>query len=273
MQRFAAVGAALALAFIPLAQVHAGAWTLPKGEGYNKIAFNYFEATDTFGPGAEGFERFSDLTLNYYAEYGLHDKLTLIGQLPVRWSENETVTGSTDNFGIGDVDLGLRYNLVNSDWVVSTQLLYKLPFLYNEDAALPLGNGQSDLEGRIQIGKSLHPFGYFGVEAAYRYRADDPSDEFRYLVEYGFDASDNVYLRAKLDVIEALQSTNVEFVDGGNPNFPNAFDLGRVEASIGYKVNDRHSVEFTYTNSIFGDNILDGDTFQVGYVFAFKPGR
>lgn len=247
---------------------YTGAWTLEQGTGYNKIAVNVFQADEQFGIGQEGFEEFNDVTVNYYAEYGLTDKLTFIGQLPLRRSRNETVDFITETTGIGDVDLGLRYNLLNEKWVFSTQFLYKAPFLYDEDEELPLGNGQSDLEVRFQLGKSLHPYGYFGLEAAYRFRAEDPSDEFRYLAEYGFDLTKSIYLRTKLDVIQAVDSTDVVIGTEGNPNFPDAFDLGKVELSAGYKFSDKTSVEFTFTESIFGENILDGDTFQFGFVFA-----
>lgn len=248
--------------------VHAGAWTLAEGAAYNKVAFNFFTSDDTFGTGAEGFEEFTDYTVNYYGEFGLTDRLTLITQVPLRRSENVTSGESVTNFGVGDVDIGLRYNLLNDKWVVSSQFLYKAPFLYDEDDSLPLGNGQSDFEFRLQVGRSLYPYGYFGVEAGYRIRAEAPSDEFRYLAEYGFDLNEKVYLRTKLDVIRAIDSTDIELDTTGNPNFPNAFDLGKVEGSIGYKFNARSSIEFTFTESIFGANILDGQTYQLGYVFS-----
>lgn len=100
--------------------VHAGAWTLKENDNYNKVAINYFEATDTFGPAAEGFEKFTDYTINYYGEFGLTDKVTFITQVPLRQSRNSTVTGSAETTGIGDIDLGFRLNLIESDWVVST---------------------------------------------------------------------------------------------------------------------------------------------------------
>ncbi len=246
---------------------YAGAWTLEQGKVYNKLAVNYFEADDTFGQGQAGFEEFSDFTLNYYVEAGITDRLTFIGQVPLRRSTNEVVGDSTDNSGIGDVDLGLRYNFINSGWVFSGQALYKAPFLYDEDDDLPLGNGQSDFEFRLLLGRSLYPYGYFGVEAAYRFRAEEPSDEIRYLVEYGFDLTSKTYLRAKLDIIEAVDDTDVLITTDGNPQFPNAFDLTRYEASAGYKINDKSSFEVTYTGSISGDNILDGDAIQIGFVY------
>lgn len=263
----AVVGALqLSLLFMS-ANTFAGAWTLKEGDVYNKIAINYFEANDTFGQGAEGFEEFTDLTLNYYGEFGLTDDLTFIAQVPLRRSENTSFGESTDNAGVGDIDLGLRYNFINSKWVVSGQALYKAPFLYDEDDNLPLGNGQSDLEFRLQLGRSLYPYGYLGIEAGYRVRFEEPSDEFRYLVEYGFDISEKVYLRTKLDAIIAIDSTDIDLGTDGNPNFPNAFDLTRVEASAGYKINPKSAIEFTYTKSLSGENSLDGDTFQLGYVF------
>ncbi len=251
------------------AQALAGAWTLEENKAYHKIAANFFTADDTFGTGAEGFEEFTDYTVNYYGEYGLTDRVTLISQVPVRRSENTTTGESVDNFGVGDIDIGLRYKLLDANkWVLSSQFLYKAPFLYDEDDDLPLGNGQSDLEVRLQAGRSLYPYGYIGLEVGYRFRFEEPSDEFRYLVEYGFDLNEKVYLRSKLDVIRAIDSTDVEIDLTGSPFFPSAFDLGRVEASVGYKLNPRSSIEFTFTESLFGENILDGQTYQLGYVFS-----
>jgi len=258
-----------ALLFLAFSQhAFAGAWTLKEDTAYNKVALNLFEADDTFGATTPGFQEFTDVTVNYYGEFGLSDKVTLITQIPLRRSENESITGDVETTGIGDVDIGLRYNILNDKWVVSSQVLYKAPFFYDEDEDLPLGNGQSDLEVRLQVGRSLFPYGYFGIEAGYRFRAESPSDEFRYLVEYGFDLTKKIYLRTKLDVIQAVDDTDVVISPNGNPNFPDAFDLGKLEVSAGYKFNEKSSVEFTYTESLFGENILDGQTYQLGFVFA-----
>ena len=265
--RMVAVTACALTTLLATSHALAGAWTLEEGKIYNKVAANFFTSDDTFGTGAEGFEEFEDFTVNYYGEFGLSDRLTLITQVPLRRSENTTSGESVSTFGVGDVDIGLRYNLLNDNWVVSSQFLYKAPFLYDEDDELPLGNGQSDFEFRLQVGKSLFPYGYFGLEVGYRFRAEEPSDEIRYLAEYGFDLNEKVYLRTKLDIIQAVDSTDIELDTIGNPNFPNAFDLGRVEGSIGYKFNARSAIEFTFTESIFGENILDGQTYQLGYVF------
>lgn len=250
---------------------YAGAWTAPKGDVYSKSAINYFATTERFGDQLPDFERFRDINFTYYTEYGLRDDLTLFGAAAVKDLRNTSGGVTTDNFGIGDVDIGLRYRLIDGPFIFSLQGLFKAPFLYDEDAALPLGNGQIDVEGRALIGKSLGPLGYFGLEAGYRFRADDPVDEFRYLVEYGFDLSDDIYLRTKLDgtlglgdIEDTPDASNI-----ANPSLPLAFDLGKLEYTAGYKISKTWAVEVTGTTNIYGENTLRGTNVQFAIIGQF----
>lgn len=250
----------------------AGAWTAPKGDVYFKSAINYFSTTERFGDDdLGGFERFRDVNASFYLEYGLQDNLTFFAATAVKDLRNTANGADTNNFGVGDVDLGLRYNLINGPFVFSVQGLFKAPFLYDEDADLPLGNGQIDVEGRALIGKSLGKLGYFGLEAGYRFRADDPVDEFRYLVEYGFDLSKSAYFRTKLDGTLGLGTIDdtVDISNAANPSLPLAFDLGKLEYTLGYKLDKRWSVEVTGTSNIYGQNTLRGTAVQFAIVGQF----
>ena len=152
------------------------------------------------------------------------------------------------------------------------QGLFKAPYLYSEDSELPLGNGQEDFEGKLLFGKSFGPLGYGGLEVGYRVRTDDPVDEFRFLVEYGFDLSDKAYLRTKLDGIHAASSSDSEFATvetALNPQLPLEFDLGRLEYTAGYKINDTFAAEITGTTAIYGDNTLKGTNIQFAIVSSF----
>lgn len=253
------------------ATVHAGAWTALKGAVYSKSAVNYFATTERFGDDLPGFERFRDLNFTYYAEYGLRDDVTIFGSLAIKDLRNTTDGVTTDNFGVGDVDLGLRYRLIDGPFIFSVQGLFKAPFLYDEDADLPLGNGQIDVEGRALLGKSLGRLGYFGLEAGYRFRADDPVDEFRYLIEYGFDLNDDIYLRAKLDGTLGLgdAEAGADIANPANPSLPLAFDLGKLEYTAGYKLNKIWSFEVSGTTNIYGENTLRGTNVQFAIVGQF----
>jgi len=250
---------------------HAGAWTAPKGDVYLKGAVNYFETSSRFGPDdLAGFENFKDLNFNVYLEYGLQDNLTFFTTTAFKDIENTASGVTTSNSGIADVDLGLRYNLTNEPAVISIQGLFKAPFLYDENASLPLGNGQIDLEGKLLIGKSFGAAGYAGLEAGYRFRAKAPVDEFRYLIEYGVDISKQAYFRTKLDGTLGLGSVDTALVlNATNPSLPLAFDLGKLEYTVGYKINKTIAAELTGTTNVYGDNTLKGTNIQFAIVAIF----
>ena len=255
------------------ATASAGAWTAKQGESYLKGAVNYFETSNRFGPEG-GFENFRNLNLNVYWEYGVQDNLTFFATGSLTDLENRADGQETSGSGISDIDVGLRYRLIDGPVIVSVQGLFKAPYLYSEDAELPLGNGQEDFEGKLLFGKSFGELGYGGLEVGYRVRTEDPVDEFRYLVEYGFDLNDRTYLRTKLDGIHAATSADVDDAvltpaAALNPQLPLEFDLGRLEYTAGYKINDTIAAEITGTTAIYGDNTLKGTNIQFAIVSSF----
>ena len=259
----------------------AGAWTAKKGTNYLKGAVNYFDTSSRFGD--EGvFENFSNTNFNVYWEHGVRDDLTFFATGSLTDLENRSNGVETSETGVGDIDLGLKYRLINGPVIVSVQGLFKAPYLYDENSELPLGNGQEDFEGKILFGKSFGDLGYGGLELGYRVRTEEPVDEFRFLVEYGFDLSEDVYLRTKLDGIHAAGSSDILDANAGvdtdspffveaalNPQLPLEFDLGRLEYTAGYKINDKFAAEITGTTAIYGDNTLSGTNIQFAIVSQF----
>lgn len=112
-----------------------------------------------------------------------------------------------------------------------------------------------------------------GIEAAYRHRLEEPSDEFRYLIEYGASIGEHLYLRTKLDVIKSIENGEPISQGIGNPTLNPEFDLGRMEFTAGWSLTpksvkgNRWGIETTYTRDLFGDDTLQGNTIQVGLTF------
>ena len=251
--------------------VFAGAWTARQGAFYDKAAFNYFYAHETFDPsgnrkGTSNGGKFTDFNLSNYFEYGVTDSLTAINSLTYKWLENEDNSARSKAYGLGDVELGLRYKLLDNDsaGIVSGQLLVKIPGTYNTGDPLPLGNGQFDTELRLQYGRSLYPLipAYTNVEIGYRWRAEAPSDEFRYLVEFGVDISKDFYTRAKLDGIYSVDNGKKRDT-GGNPTTTNNFDIGKLDLTLGYKITSDWGIEASYVPSIYGQNTAAGATYTL----------
>lgn len=253
----------------------AGAWTARQGAYYDKLAYNYYYSHETFDTtgsrkATPNGGKFTDHNVSNYFEYGLFDSLTVTNSLAYKWLENEDKTSQTTGTGLGDVDLGLRYKLLDSDkfGIVSTQFQIKIPGAYSKNDALPLGNGQYDTELRLLYGRSLYPLipGYGNVEIGYRWRAEAPSDEIRFLFECGVDVSKDFYTRAKLDgTISVNNGTKLD--TNGNPTSSNNFDLGKLDLTVGYKAAPNWGLEASYVPSLYGQNTAAGATYSLALYF------
>jgi protein XagA len=270
---------AVCIVFPNTKTLYAGAWTQEKGKSYHRLAANYYFADRDFS--ANGNSRsmpdngdFRDFNLSYYMEYGVIDELTVLSSIYYKDIKREDDFFRSDAKGMGDVDLGVRCRLYSSDIeVFAVQGLIKVPEFYDEDDALPLGNGQYDYEMRLLFGRSLWPMipGYMNLEAAYRYRAKQPRDEFRYLVEVGSNLGANFYARAKLDAIVGLGNGDDVTDDFGNPTSTLEYDLAKLDLVLGYQVTRKWGLELGYTPALWGENTAKGATWTIAV--AYQPRR
>ncbi len=256
-------------------QVFGGAWTPQEGGMYNKFQFNYYWATKSFNSNSKRVDsggKFEDKNFTYYGEYGLKDNLTLIASLPFKQISNRLDDGEkTKTTGLGDVDFAVKYRLYKGESaVVSVQGLVKIPEAYDKNRALPLGNGQYDVEARLLFGKSLYPLPlYFGLELGYRWRFQAPADEFKFLAELGYSVTDKFYLRTKLDTTVSAQ--NSDKVPGFelNPTLSLDYNLLKWEFTAGYRFSKALGVEFTFTPDVWGRNISAGRNLQLALFYTF----
>lgn len=252
----------------------AGAWTQQKGKLYDRLSVNYYFADDEFDGNESRTDfslngKFKDAHVSNYIEYGLTDNITLINSLFYKRIEKEDDLEKTTTYGIGDIDLGLKYKLAEGKWgVLSAQALAKIPEAYDKNDKLPLGNGQYDVEARLLYGRSLWPYipGYCNFELGYRLRFDGPSDELRYLVEFGMDITKSMYGRVKLDGIYSMNNGS-KFDISGNPTITNNFNLGKLDMTVGYKISKRWGLEAEYTPEIYGKNTAAGATYSFAVVY------
>ena len=270
----AATGATILTMALFSSQANAGAWVAEKGKGYFKAGVSDYSATDFFGEQPDLGE-FEGTSVSLYGEYGLGNNWGIYSSALYQDIEQTNASGeSTSNSGLGDLDIGLKYQWQAKPFVLSTSFAVKLPYLYDEDDALPLGNGQEDYEFRVLLGKSLNRYGYVGVELGYRFRTDEPSDEIRYLLEYGVNLSENLYFRTKLDGIESANNADSSAAIG-NLSVTPEFNVGKLELTAGWNFGQadsnggRWGAEITYTDDLFGDETLQGDGIQIGLTRVF----
>lgn len=285
--------------------VWAGAWTMPAGKLYTRMAYSEYEAqryfyndgtTKAYAPNdvyknkRRDFD-YDEQTWSFYSEYGLMEGLTLIGSIDYKeteWTYQSTgrsiVDGEMVTFdsgvdktakasGVSDLKIGLRYRLLATDsGALSLQALYKTGEFYDEKdqnlaTDIQLGDGQDDVEVRLQFGQSTYPLfpGYFNVEAGYKWRTQEYSDQFVYLLEAGMDLGKLFYVRTKFDGTDSIGNGD----DGPTGSFteigsnPYESDLGKLEVTAGYKLTSRFALEASYFNELYGESTTKGETVSI----------
>ncbi len=198
----------------------AGAWCMKKGALYSKLSYNRYFTVYTFDEHGdkkrnENGSTFRDKNITWYNEYGLLDDFTLFASVPYKWLTSHYRYVDKGNLkhtnyrydGLGDVDLGFRYCFLEHPIVLSLQFLTKVAWFYDSSEEVPPGNNQNDYELKLLMGKSLWPFpGYCGLELGYRWRTSEPSDEYRYLLEFGMNLTRKLSCRVKLDGIKSVKN-------------------------------------------------------------------
>jgi len=202
--------AACALAAAVPRGAGAGAWPQPPGASYIKIAGGYLYSEHEYDSQGEKVDilagdplitdtSYRDVSFTAYLEYGVGERLTLVGSLPFKIltsTRTETtafadLTRAVDvtNGGLSDLRLGLRYPLQTAPFPVSVQGNVKIPLRYDarpDNAGPPLGSGALDLDLNLLAGASLWPLpGYVGASVGYRLRGGTLADEIVFTVEAG----------------------------------------------------------------------------------------
>ena len=182
-------------------------WTLNRS-GYFFQTTASFLSTSSFYDN-EGFKqsstaKFRDITTNLHLEYGVRDKLGLVLGLPVRNLKLDLgAPPDLTTFGFGDLITGLRYRAMLEPVVASVQVEAKFPTGYN--ALLqepPLGDGQTDVTGRLLLGQSFEDVnGWAQVAGGYRRRFKDLSDEILFNADAGTWLADRALVAAHWEYI------------------------------------------------------------------------
>lgn len=252
----------------------AGAWTMPKGKIYDRLSANYYLAKDEFDKDGDRRDfplkgEFRDLYLNNYIEFGITDSITLINSIYFKTIKKHDDVVEQKTWGIGDIDIAAKFKVSDGSWgILSSQALIKVPGPYDRKDDLPLGNGQIDMEIRLLYGRSLYPYlpGYCNFEVGYRWRFEDPSDEVRYLVEFGMDFTREFYGRVKLDGTYSMDNGR-HHDPSGNPTTTNNFDLGKLDTAIGYKLSKGWAIELGYMPEIYGQNTAAGSSYTLAITY------
>lgn len=248
---------------------HAGGWTQPKGKGYFKLSQQIVRAEALFHSAGTKTEipTVSGNTTSLYGEFGLLDRVTLVGYMPFYSNFSIDAEGLGSTTGVGDWDVGVRIGiLTDRPTVVSLQALAGLPLGDSGgDIVLWTGDGEFNQHVSLQVGHSLYPVpAYLKGEIGYNNRkssdiyADNYADELRYSLQAGYTIAERVGIALSLRGVNALDRADDEF----HPR--NDIEYLSYGPQVDIYVTPNAGITASVTKFTRARNMLDAPTWEFG---------
>lgn len=179
------------LAALP-SEARAGAWTQKRGEGILLTGYSSHWLT------APGGTELRKSEVSFYAEYGVLDRLTLVGRIAVqslgetRAAPDEVADSAFSNalIAVGGTEAGVRLKLLETGtWVVSAQLSRTFEASGENRNNQRFGTGGGDVETRLLAGRAFGRDGFADIQIARRSLSERGGEEWRFDTALGVPVS------------------------------------------------------------------------------------
>lgn len=266
------------ISFILCKNIFAGAWPQKKGSSYYKLNFRFIYAENFYDRAGEKITldgTFTDLTIDFYAEYGLYDYLTLTGNIKgYRYTGFETNPGPEYNLnsesGISEALIGMRGLLfILGETAVSGGLSLNIPAgKSSPDGGLLLSSGDFYQGVNLQVGHSFHPLPvYLNVSLLYNNRTEGFSDEFKYEIEGGYTFYTDLSLLLKFKGVQPVYNGRGDKV-GGLGILLNKQKYISYGGELIYKLTKNFGLTACYEGIATGKNIVYSPIYTFGIFYV-----
>ncbi len=242
---------AAAMTILGCRSVHAGAFTLPSGDGILFATTLFSRSAQNFD--SKGFPSLSAKTIkrefSLYGEYGVTDWLTAVGQTTLA---SRSVGGlQPDNFsGFDYTAIGARARFFRSEhFVASIEGNLRIPGASDNLRPAEIGHTGVETDLRLQGGASFALWSwqsFADTSLGYRFRNGDPPSEYRADFTFG--------TRPLARWLWLLQSFNTISNGRGQNGFP-AQREHKIQASIVYDIDKAWSVQLGTVATVAGKNM------------------
>ncbi|WP_041536020.1 hypothetical protein [Parvibaculum lavamentivorans] len=215
-------------------EVCAGGWPLAPGSGEIITSITWLSADERYN--ADGNKRstsrYTKLEIAPYAEYGLLENLTLIGEAAYTSEETDYFGYEFSNAGLSRLKAGARIALGTwKETLYSLQPLITLHLMENGNDPAATRSGDVDTEFGIVMARSdmFYGMNIFSVqEVAYRYRDRQRPDEARADVTLGIKPwPDIMFLLKSLNTVALKSTANDELYQSSKLGFSTVHTLPR----------------------------------------------
>ncbi len=257
----------------------AGGWTRQQGTGYYKLRFQLIRADMFYEPNGNKtpITPLGDYTISFYGEYGITDRLTGIGYVPLyKRITLDRVVGrpsgivyfpGDETSGIADIDLGVRLGLVRqAPTVLAVAVMFGIPVGdENQPNGLLSGDGEFNQLVALEAGHSFHPLPMFATaRIGFNNRTRGFSDEFHYGAQVGYTLNRLVTLILHARGVESLRNGDNTVIGGMNGLYANNQQYLEYGLEGIYLLSDAYGVSLGVDTATRGRNVLSALKFSFG---------
>ena len=196
-------------------------WTRSKAGFYTQLAYNAIPRYDELfgdidgGNGRQLEREISEGTLQFYGEYGLGRKTTVLFSAPLRFLKSGNLTGQNSTLvsgncvHFGNISLAARHRFLDKNVAISGQLRLDLPTSrYDDDLGLRGGYDAITVLPMLSMGKGYRRSYWFGY-GGFGYRSGGYSDFLQFGIEAGWEVK-KLYLIGFSEYLRPLENGEVQ---------------------------------------------------------------
>jgi len=274
-----------------------GPWPRKKNSGYAQLGFTYLGYSKFFnheGDVTELPRSVIDFTSQIYFEYGLTNRLTMTAVLPFRYVETGDEVSASDPayfrgdtlfadtvpggslFGLNTVLLGLKYNIINKKVLFTAGLNAEMNVAkYDSLTTLRTGPTTFVIHPYLSVGSSFGKF-FALLDAGYRLRLKNYSDQVNFNFEFGFSWNKKTYFIAALNGLFPLGNGSND--NNVSASYPNGRDLvtslsPNDQQYVGYGLKFIQKIKKVHINagvySGFGNMVAAAPSLNLGVAYEW----
>ncbi|MEE9408876.1 MAG: hypothetical protein V3V28_12465 [Polaribacter sp.] len=275
--------ASFLILIISLSAFSQGPWTQEKGKFYTQVSFttiaNYNELFGNSDYKIQG--KISDNTIQFYGEYGLSNKTTLLVNLPYKVISHKGLVNpcliapcpeySNKESSLGNIEFGLKHNFYKKDWLLSGQFSIEAnTSSFDANSGIRTGYDALSFIPLFLAGKSFNK-SYLQTFIGTKIRTNNYSSNFKIGGEYGRKITKNIWLVGFLDIEKSFKNGNIVLPAS---NLATGLYVNNQEYGVvGIKAIGEFSDNFGMTASLpaafFGNNVAKQVALSVGIYKKF----
>lgn len=259
-------------------------WTQPKNRLYTQVSFTTIPNYDAIFSNSDQklFGTYSDNTIQFFGEYGLSDKTSLVINLPFKLISvndfkdptvncDENCDENYNNNSLGNIAFGIKHNFSKNIWLLSGQFSVEANTgSYDYISGIRTGYDAWSFTPLFLAGRS---FGKTYIQAftGADIRTNGYSSNFKIGGEIGRKISKKIWLIGFLDISKSL---NNGAIDLPTENIQTALYVNNQEyGSFGFKgigeFTEKFGVTAGFGGAFFGNNVAKQAALTFGVYHKF----